>query len=98
VIGVTTIERAIILLARHTRETLSTALVARGISPGRAAATAIAVLDRDGDGTHADDRAWMRAILSGNLRAIDLLVDRCARAQASGGPTDLRCETGEFTQ
>ncbi len=69
----------------HTRETLSAALVIRGIAPGHARATAGAVIGiHDDDRTYPPDRHWMRAILSGNVRALDLLVRRCVQARSSG--------------
>ena len=79
--------------ARHTKETLTTALVAHGVEPGRAARIARDVIDYDSHdearimrsrnskeaGSQAESawlakRAWIRAILAGNIRAIKLLL------------------------
>ncbi len=84
------------LEVRHTRETLAALLVSRGISADAAMRTSGAVFLCDTDKTYAPDRAWMRAILSGNTRAIDRLVERSRDALSRGVAMDLRCETGEF--
>ncbi len=78
-------------LTRHTSETLAVALIERGVSASMAVLHArILMMAADYGGVvQPSDRAWIMAIVAGNVRAVDMFARRVLAAERNGGAVDM---------